>query len=685
MFAQPLIEAVSVLFERLTTPSSQITSSIERQRARLLSAMSLVLGLVTLFATPAWVITAPNFSAAPWIGGGVALSYLCIYLLSRTRRYLLGVALMIVATLMLVISTLITAPGPLIERMLVLKFLLITSLLSSFFLNRTVTILLSALNVTISGAFFFIPGVPTSFALSYFVFLAAIPLLGTVGAVLSDAYRKRLNESEERYRSIFAVIPNGIVLQQQGGAIEACNAEAERILGLTQDQILGRTSTDPRWRAVREDGSPFTGEMHPAMITLKTGTPQFGVVMGIYTPEGELRWLSINAQPLFRPGETLPYAAVTSFVDISETKRHQRELADAQRRYRGLFEQTHDAVFIMSLDGEYIDANQRGVEMLGFSIDEIKRMTIAELSAEVNDSERISQRLQAGERVPPYEREILRKDGSVLQVDINVELVRDLDGRPLHLQAVVRDITERAQVRQRDFELALEKERVRLLSQFIEKASHEFRTPLSVINSVAFALARTEDADQRLVREAKIKDQVARMTKLVEMLIQMNKLESGQEKVSYIPVDLNSAIQFVIDSVNRSASRNPTIRYAKEASLPFIMGDRRALIEAIQQILDNALRFTPEEGLITISTGVAIRRVWIEVRDTGRGIAADDLPHIFETFWRHDEMHTTPGLGLGLPIARRIVEMHGGSIEVESEPGKGSTFRIVLPAPSFFE
>ncbi|MBL8133802.1 MAG: PAS domain S-box protein [Anaerolineae bacterium] len=670
---------------RLTTPSSQITSSTKRQQARLLSSMSLVLGIASLITTPVWVLTAPGFATAPWIGGGVALSYVFIYLLSRTHRYLLGVALMIVAALMLVISTLITAPGPLIERMLALKFLLITSLLSSFFLNRTVTILLSALNLAISGMFFFIPEVPTSFALSYFVFLAVIPLLGAVGAVLGDTYRKRLNESEERYRSIFAVIPNGIVVQKQGGAIEACNTEAERILGLTRDQMLGRTSMDPRWRTIHEDGSPLTGEDHPAMITLKTGLPQFGVVMGVHTPEGALRWLSINSQPLFQPGEAQPYAAVTSFADISEAKRHQRELAEAQRRYRGLFEQTHDAVFIMSLDGEYVDANQRGAEMLGFSIDEIKRMTIAELSAEVNDSAQIRQRLQAGERVPPYEREIFRKDGSVIQVDINVELVRDLDGRPLHLQAVVRDITERAQVRQRDFELTLEKERVRLLSQFIEKASHEFRTPLAVINSVVFALARTEDADQRLVREAKIKDQVARMTRLVDMLLEMNKLESGLEEISHIPVDLDGVIQIAIDSLNRPAGKGPAIRFEKQTSLPFVMGDRHALIEAVQQVIDNAVRFTPEDGQITVSTGTANRRVWVEVRDTGQGIAAEDLPHIFETFWRHDEMHTTPGMGLGLPITRRIVEMHGGSIEVESEPGKGSVFRIVLPAPSLFE
>ncbi len=136
-------------------------------------------------------------------------------------------------------------------------------------------------------------------------------------------------ESEERYRSVISAMAEGIVLQQANGCITACNDSAERILGLTADQMMGRTSIDPRWRAIHEDGSSFPGETHPAIVTLRTGKPQFNVIMGVHKPDSSLSWISINSQPLFHVDELTPYAVVTSFADI--TARKQAELALQQQ------------------------------------------------------------------------------------------------------------------------------------------------------------------------------------------------------------------------------------------------------------------------------------------------------------------------------------------------------------------
>jgi len=129
-----------------------------------------------------------------------------------------------------------------------------------------------------------------------------------------------LRESEDRYRSVITAMAEGIVLQQADGSITACNVSAERILGLTRDQIMGRTSMDLDRFTIREDGSPFPGEAHPAMISLKTGQPQSNVVMGIGLGTDTITWISINSQPLFHSGDTAPYAVVTSFTDITELK-----------------------------------------------------------------------------------------------------------------------------------------------------------------------------------------------------------------------------------------------------------------------------------------------------------------------------------------------------------------------------
>ncbi|MEP6518590.1 diguanylate cyclase domain-containing protein [Microcoleus vaginatus] len=136
----------------------------------------------------------------------------------------------------------------------------------------------------------------------------------------------QLQESEERYRSVITTMTEGVVLQLADGQITTCNASAGRILGLTPEQMMGRTSIDLDWRTVREDGSPFPGGQHPAMITLRTGKPVSNVVMGIHKSDQTLTWISINSQPLFHLNQSQPYAVVTTFADITERRRAEEML-----------------------------------------------------------------------------------------------------------------------------------------------------------------------------------------------------------------------------------------------------------------------------------------------------------------------------------------------------------------------
>ena len=138
--------------------------------------------------------------------------------------------------------------------------------------------------------------------------------------------------SQQHLRSVLTTIAEGVVVQAADGTITDCNPAAERILGLSRDQLMGRTSVDPRWRAVRKVGSPFPGETHPAMEVLRTGKPQHDVVMGLHLPDGTERWIAINAAPLFRGGDARPHAAVSTFVDITERKRLERRLHACEAR-----------------------------------------------------------------------------------------------------------------------------------------------------------------------------------------------------------------------------------------------------------------------------------------------------------------------------------------------------------------
>jgi len=138
--------------------------------------------------------------------------------------------------------------------------------------------------------------------------------------------KQRLFESENRYRSVINAMHEGLVMQLRNGEIVACNQAAEDILGLTADQICGRTSIDPRWQAIHEDGRPFPGEKHPSMITLQTGESLYNVVMGVKKPDGSLSWLSINTAPVFSDGDSLPDAVVSTFTNITAIRESEEKL-----------------------------------------------------------------------------------------------------------------------------------------------------------------------------------------------------------------------------------------------------------------------------------------------------------------------------------------------------------------------
>ena len=185
--------------------------------------------------------------------------------------------------------------------------------------------------------------------------------------LLEDAVRQRntaelllkeLRDSESLYRTLVSTMGEGLTLQDENAAIIEFNTTAEKILGLTGDQLRGKTSYDPRWRAVREDGSPFPGEMHPAPVALRTGLPQSDVVMGIHKPDGTLTWILVNAQPLFRSGETRPYRVVATMHDVTERRQAEDRVRTSERRFRETLDQLMEGCMIIGFDWTCLYANK---------------------------------------------------------------------------------------------------------------------------------------------------------------------------------------------------------------------------------------------------------------------------------------------------------------------------------------
>ncbi|HSA85081.1 MAG TPA: ATP-binding protein [Nitrospira sp.] len=218
---------------------------------------------------------------------------------------------------------------------------------------------------------------------------------------------------------------------------------------------------------------------------------------------------------------------------------------------------------------------------------------------------------------------------------------------------------------------------------FCEIAAHEMKTPLTILQGnleVALMKARTVDE----YREVLLNNlqQVDRLIALTRPLLTLAKFTSSKPPVSLVPLALEPVIQEIVDELMLLADdRQITLRFESEP-VPFVLGDAQWLKQALINVLDNALRYTPSGGAVTVRLLVIGQEVAVAVEDTGHGIEPESIPHLFERFYRTDwaRAKDSAGTGLGLPIVKEIMDAHGGSISVTSEVNKGSVFTLRLPA-----
>jgi len=371
--------------------------------------------------------------------------------------------------------------------------------------------------------------------------------------------QKALQESEERYRSLVTAMAEGIVLQDANGVIHTCNKSAERILGLTQEQMMGKTSTDYHWQTIKEDGSPFLGEEHPAMVTLRTGEPCVDVVMGVHKPDGSLTWISINSQPLYKSGDSLPYAVVSSFFDITERKQAEEALQKA---------------------------------------------LAAAQAASISKS------------------------------------------------------------------------------RFLSHMSHELRTPLNAILGFSQVLARSNSLSTEQQEQLKIINRSGEhLLNLINDILSMSKIEAGQITLSENCFDLYQLLNDIEKMLNfKAAAKGLQLVFERSANVPqYIETDESKLRQILINLLGNAVKFTKEGGIyLRVSLGSKTQNkslIIFELKDTGAGIAVEEISTIFDPFVQTETgRKSMQGTGLGLPISRQFVRLMEGDITVKSQVGKGTVF-----------
>jgi signal transduction histidine kinase len=220
-------------------------------------------------------------------------------------------------------------------------------------------------------------------------------------------------------------------------------------------------------------------------------------------------------------------------------------------------------------------------------------------------------------------------------------------------------------------------------SEFVSNVSHELRSPLSVIKSYVEAiLEQVSPGDYQTQREflAVVNNETDRLTALINDLLDISRIESGKFEIELSPVALSDIIKIILRDLENKSSKHQIVVDVPSA-LPDLLADKDKLVQVFLNLVDNAIKFSPHGGKISLKAGVKGKMVKCDISDQGIGIAKKDISRIFEKFYRVDnsDIYEISGTGLGLSIVKHIIESHGGRIYVRSKLGEGSTFTMLLP------
>lgn len=249
------------------------------------------------------------------------------------------------------------------------------------------------------------------------------------------------------------------------------------------------------------------------------------------------------------------------------------------------------------------------------------------------------------------------------------------------LSQMFANVQDRQRAEEQTVALAAERRHVNLLKEFISNISHDIKTPLTAINNNLYLLERSKDEEDKQRFSKNIRSQIFLLDNTIQDILTMSRLDTLQE-LDFEPTDINRLLRELENRLEMLIERKGVhVSLHPGQEMPEVLLDRDEIDRALMQIIQNAITYTERDGKIVVWTSAKNGEVTIGVEDTGIGISDEDIELIFERFFRADRARDTAtgGTGLGLAIAKRIIEMHGGRIEVESEIGRGSIFRVKLP------
>ena len=503
---------------------------------------------------------------------------------------------------------------------------------------------------------------------------------------------EKLRASEEKYRGLLESLDSVVATIDENGKFLYMNDIAAQWLGSTPDALIGKTMD----------------ELFPAPIASQQLQQVRQVIQenqgmvseAISFVHGKPRWFRNSLQPIHDQHGQVTYVLLNS-TDIHELKTAQQDLAELNRtleerirqataEIQDLYDNAPTGYHSLDAQGKIVMINQTELNWLGYTRAELIGQPFANLftPASLATFQANFPGFKQRGWVRDLEFELIRKDNSTFPVLVSATAIQDQDGNYVMSRTTVVDITERKKAEETMRRANQEMERaMRLKDEFMAGMSHELRTPLNAILGLSETLNEQILGplnDHQLTSIQLIESSGRHLLALLNDILDLSKIEAGAVTLDIEPVNVPSICDISQVFIKQMAHKKRIQVSANlDPKVEWITADERRLKQMLVNLLTNAVKFTLEGGQVELRvTGdVENKIVQFCVRDTGIGIAPEDLQHLFKPFVQVDSSltRTQEGTGLGLALVARMAEMHGGSVAVESELGKGSCFTIQLP------
>ena len=491
--------------------------------------------------------------------------------------------------------------------------------------------------------------------------------------------------SEDRFRALFDMSRDGIVFVDLDGHIEEMNQAYLDLVGYDRDEISTHTYQDltpEKWRAGE-------AEVIETQVMPRGFSDEYE--KEYVRKDGSIAPISLRTI-LVRDLEGRPIRFMGIVRDITELKEKEEALKASEKRYRGLFDLSHDGVVFVGLDGPVEEANPAYLDMLGYELDELVGVTYQQLTPPrwaAMEADIVAEQLLSRGYTDEYEKEYIRKGGSVFPVAVRAILVRDETGAPVRIMGIVRDITEQKQAKEalerhaRDLARSNEE-----LEQFAYVASHDLQEPLRKIRAFGALLAdekreSLDDEGQQYIDF--MTDAAARMQTLVSDLLALSRVTTAAHPFE----DLSLAEVFDTVLSDLSVALEEADGQVEVAATPTIEADRTQMEQLFRNLIGNALKFCRPGVPPQVTVEVAAQAQPIDavpgpahtivVTDNGIGFESSQGSKLFQPFKRLHARHQYEGAGIGLAICEKIVLRHHGRITASGTPGAGATFTVTLP------